>query len=342
MAVLSVLAGCTSVSYLASSVSGHMKIMAARKDVGEVIADPATPQDVHNRLLTSVEVRKFAIAELGLPDNDSYSKYADIKRNYVTLAIYAAPEFSLAPKVWCFAFYGCVPYLGYFSEATVRRQAQMLRSRGFDIHVNGVIAYSTLGWMSDPLLNTMVSQDDTWLAGLVFHELAHQRVYINGDSGFNEAFAVAVETTGVEKWLRARGDAAGLRQYRAGRDRQADFLALVSRTRDELNVIYRSDARPESMRAQKAAAVERLRARYREMRDRRWNGYRGYDGWFDEPINNAKLAAASVYDERVPAFLRLFKLCSDDYSRFYAAVRRIGGIKPPSRVKALEQARSCE
>ncbi len=335
------LAGCTSASYLAASVSGHMKIMAARKDVAAVIADPATPRDVRGQLKTSVAVRRFASEKLGLPDNASYSKYADVGRNYVTLAIYAAPEFSLRPKVWCFAVFGCVPYRGYFSDDAARKEAAALSRQGFDVYANGVIAYSTLGWMSDPLLNTMLGQDETWLTGLIFHELAHQRVYVKGDSGFNEAFAVAVETTGVEAWLRAGNDAAGLRLYEAGRKRQADFLALVSRTRGELNAIYQSAASPESKRTQKAAAIKQLRTRYRIMRDRNWNGYRGYDAWFDQPINNAKLAAASVYDERVPAFVRLFELCSRDYPRFYEAVRRIGAMPLTARTEALERAKTC-
>lgn len=335
------LAGCMSVPYLASSLNGHMKIMAARKDVAEVIADPATPHKVQNQLQTSVAVRKFATERLALPDNDSYSKYVDVGRDYVTLAIYAAPEFSLTPKVWCFAVFGCVPYRGYFSEDAARKEANALGGKGFDVYASGVIAYSTLGWTSDPLLNTMFTQDETWLAGLVFHELAHQRVYVKGDSAFNEAFAVAVESTGVEAWLRARGDAAGLRAYRAGRKRQADFLDLVSKTRSELNAIYRSAAPPEKMRAQKAVAIDQLRARYRVMRDRKWNGYRGYEGWFSQPINNAKLAAASVYDERVPAFVRLFNLCAGDYPRFYEAVKRIGALNLADRVEALEQAKTC-
>jgi len=334
-------AGCTSASYLAGAVNGHIKIMAARKDVAEVIADPAAPRALRTRLETAVELRKFATDRLALPQNDSYRKYVDLGRNYVTLAIYAAPEFSLAPKVWCFAVFGCVPYRGYFSETAARREAAALGRRGFDVHATGVIAYSTLGWMSDPLLNTMLGQDDAYLAGMIFHELAHQRVYVKGDSGFNEAFAVAVETTGVEAWLGARGDAAGLAAYREARKRHADFLTLLLPARDELNRIYRSAAPPERMRAQKAAAIERLRARYRQMRDRRWNGDRRYDAWFDQPINNAKLAAASVYDDRVPAFLRLFDLCERDYPRFYEAVKRIGALNIADRSKALENTKTC-
>src|SRR5439155_17855590 len=158
----------------------------------------------------------------------------------------------------------------------------------------------------------MLRQDDTYLASLIFHELAHQRIYVNDDSAFNEAFAVAVETTGVRKWLRATGDRAALRRYEADRKRRVDFLGLVSKTRDELRQVYESSRTSDQMAAAKAATIEKLRMRYRDMRDKRWAGYWGYDAWFNAPINNAKLAATAVYGEQVPAFLHLFDLCSGD------------------------------
>ncbi|MBK8457870.1 MAG: aminopeptidase [Phyllobacteriaceae bacterium] len=336
------LSGCGALAYTAQSLEGHVKIMAARRDVAALIADPSTPPALRRQLAEARAIRQFAVEALALPDNESYRDYADIGRDHVTLAVYAAPEFALAPRLWCFPAFGCVPYRGYFSEKSAREMVAELRRQGLDVHVGGVIAYSTLGWMSDPLLSTMFGPDGTALAGLVFHELAHQRVYVAGDSAFNEAFAVAVETTGVEKWLRAKGDAAGLRRFEVERQREADFLALVARTRDELASIYASGEPPEKMRAAKAAAIERLRANYRRIRDGRWGGYRGYDGWIDAPINNAKLAATAVYNARVPAFLRLFDLCAGDYPRFYEAVRRIGGLKESGRADALDRAKSCD
>ncbi|CAG1003745.1 MAG: aminopeptidase [Rhizobiaceae bacterium] len=342
MGMVAGLTGCTSVSYYAESLNGHINIMAARRDVGKLIADPATPRALRGRLATATSIRQFATDELDLPDNDSYRDFVDIGRDYVTLAVYAAPEFALAPQLWCFAVFGCVPYKGYFSEKSAAEEAAGLKRKGFDVHVAGVIAYSTLGWSSDPLLSTMLGDNEAYLAAMVFHELAHQRVYVEGDSAFNEAFAVAVETTGVEKWLRAAGDAAGLRRYEAERGRQADFLALVSQARDELRGVYGAAHPPDWKRAAKAAAIERLRERYRRVRDGRWGGYRGYDGWFDAPVNNAKLAATSVYSDRVPAFLRLFELCSGDYPRFYEAVRRIGALPHARRAGVLEAAKTCD
>ncbi|MDG4877495.1 aminopeptidase [Mesorhizobium sp. WSM4935] len=334
-------AGCTSISYYAQSLEGHVEIMAARKNIGKLIRDPSTPEPLRAKLTSASAIRRFATEELALPDNNSYRSYVDVGRNDVTLAVFAAPQFSLAPVTWCFPVFGCVPYKGYFSRKDALANAAELQRQGLDVYVTGITAYSTLGWFSDPLLSTMLRQNDTYLASLIFHELAHQKIYVNGDSAFNEAFAVTVETTGTRKWLRATGNRAGLRSYEADRKRMADFLGLISKTRDELRQVYASPRSPEQMAAAKAATIDRLRMRYRQMRDRRWGGYRGYDAWFDSPINNAKLAATAVYGEEVPAFLRLFGLCSGDYPKFYASVRRIGNLPASTRAQALKTAAAC-
>jgi predicted aminopeptidase len=339
--MVSGMTGCTSVSYYAQSLEGHVEIMAARKNVAKLIDDPSTPKALRAKLTSASDIRRFASDELALPENSSYRSYVDIGRDNVTFAVFAAPQFSLTPVTWCFPVFGCVPYRGYFSPKSAAESAAELQRKGLDVYVSGVTAYSTLGWFSDPLLSTMLRQDDTYIASLIFHELAHQKIYVNGDSGFNEAFAVTVETTGVKKWLRATGNRAGLRRYEADRKRKADFLGLIAETRDELRQVYGSPRNPERMAAAKAATIDRLRMRYRQMRDKRWAGYHGYDAWFDSPINNAKLAATAVYGEEVPAFLRLFDLCAGDYPRFYASVRRIGALPAPSRAEALRTVAAC-
>lgn len=329
------LSGCTGVGYYAQSLKGHAQIMAARQPVAKLISDPATPGALRAQMLAARDIRRFAVEELALPDNASYRSYVDIGRDYVTLAVYAAPEFSLAPRVTCFPVFGCVPYQGFFSKASALRTAETFKRQGLDIHISGVTAYSTLGWTSDPLLSTMFDGDRTRLASLVFHELAHQRVYVDDDSALNEAFAVVVERTGVRAWLRAAGDRAGLRRYEASLRRHAGFLELLAQTRMELHDVYSGTRTDAQKRAAKSAAIDRLRKRYRRVRDTRWNGFRGYDAWIDAPINNAKLAATSVYNEQVPALMRLFEQCAGDYERFYTAVARIGALDRAERAKHL-------
>ena len=334
--------GCTTLSYYAQSLKGHAQIMTSRQSVGKLAKDPATPEALREKMAAAIAIRQFASDELALPDNNSYRSYVDIGRDAVTWAVFAAPEFSLTPKTWCFPVFGCVPYRGYFSNQAAIDAARALQQQGFDVYVSDITAYSTLGWSSDPLLSTMFAQDETYLASLVFHELAHQRLYVANDSEFNEAFAVAVETTGVRKWLRAKGDLAGLRRFEADRKRRADFVELVSQARVELQQVYMRHGSVAQRQAAKVAAIDSLRKRYRRMRDGQWGGYARYDAWFAAPINNAKLAASAVYSEQVPAFMRLFDLCSADYPRFYASVRRIGSLEKGRRAQALKAANSCE
>lgn len=336
-----VLHGCTGISYYAQSVNGHLTMLSSRQKVETIVEDPSKPAALRAEMALASDIRQYATDELALPDNSSYRSYVDTRRDYVTWAVFAAPEFSMTARTWCFPVFGCVPYRGYFSKDRARDFAAQVAAKGDDIHVSGIIAYSTLGWFSDPLLNTMFRHDETYLAGLVFHELAHQKVYVRNDTGFNEAFATAIETTGVRKWLRDVGDDAALARYEAGLTREADFLDLVAEARKELQAIYASGKGEAAMRAEKAAAIERLRARYRRMRDGRWGGFAGYDSWFEAPINNAKLAASGFYNELVPDFMRLFAACSGDYPKFYDAVRRIGALDRETRRAALKAATRC-
>ena len=340
LTALLALQGC-SPTYLLGSASGHLNLMSSARPVDNLIDDPALHPAAREQLAQARAIRQYAINDLGLPDNGSYRKFVDTGRPYVTWAVFAAPELSLAVHTWCFPVTGCVPYRGYFSEAAAERFADGLRKRGFDVYVTGVPAYSTLGFFADPLLNTMFGRGETYLAATVFHELAHQVHFFGGDAVFNESFAVAVEETGVEKWLRQRGDIAALRRYHAGQKIDAQFIALVASAREKLHAIYTSDASDAQKRTEKAETIADLRARYRRMRDSQWNGFNGYDRWFDEPINNAKLAPIAVYSDLVPDFKRLLELCGGNYPRFYRAVGKIGKLGPTERRKALVGASSC-
>ncbi|MEZ5810435.1 MAG: aminopeptidase [Rhizobiaceae bacterium] len=339
---LPALGGCTAVSYYAQSISGHLNIVAAGRPIDGLVDDPRQPKPLRDRLSLARDIRAFATEELALPDNASYRNYVDTGRDFVSWAVFAAPELSLEPHTWCFPVMGCVPYRGYFSKEAAEKFAEDVRAEGFDVHVGGIPAYSTLGMFADPLLNTMLRHGETYLAEVIFHELTHQRVYVAGDSRFNESFAMAVERTGTVAWLESRGNGADLREYRASRRRSKDFVALVARTQKELGAIYAGHGGDAEKRAAKEAAIARLRTRYRRLRDGRWNGFAGYDQWFDGPINNAKLATIAVYNDNVPAFTRLLDICRGDYERFYRAVERIGALDPQRRMAALNAARHCE
>lgn len=293
------LSGC----YLLQAGAGQAGVMARSEPLATVIADPRTPPAVRDRLELARAARAFAVRELGLPEGRSFRRYADLGRPYPVWNVVATPELSVEPRRWCFPVAGCVAYRGYFDESRAQAGAHRLARRGDDVTVGGVATYSTLGRLPDPVFNTMLGWTDTRLVGTVFHELAHERLYVKGDSAFNEAFASVVEEEGVRRWLLARGDHAGVERYREARAREAGFAALLRSARAGLARLYASGEPPAVLRVEKQRALGRLKFDYERLRAS-WGGHAGYDGWFARTLNNAHLAAVATYHDCVPGLRR--------------------------------------
>jgi len=332
--LLLLIGGCSNLGYYVQSVAGQVDIWARQRDIDNVVADASVPEETRNRLEYALKVREFAVRELRLPDNGSYLSYADLKRPYVAWNVFAAEEFSVKPVTWCFPFAGCVGYRGYFSRDEANRFAAELREQGYDAHVGGIAAYSTLGWFADPLLSTVMRYSRPRLARLVFHELAHQVVYAKEDTVFNESFAVAVETEGVKRWLERHGTEQDRLAYERAAMRRAGFLHLVETTRDQLKALYRSGLQPEPMRARKAEIFEEMMRDYETLKAS-WNGFKGYDRWFSTGPNNAHMASVALYTQMVPAFQALLAREGGDLRRFYRAVKRLAQLPRRERNVAL-------
>lgn len=324
------LSGC-SLGYYSQSVGGQRDLMSRREPIEDYLADPDTPEDLRQRLLHVQAARDFASEELLLPDNGSYRLYADLEKPYAVWNVVAAPEFAMTPKTWCFLIVGCVAYRGYFDEEDANAEGSKLLGEGFDVDVYGVTAYSTLGWFADPVLNTMLGYSDASLAGLIFHELAHQQLYVKNDSAFNEAFATFVEREGVRRWMLARDDSAAWDAWSLREEREQQFVTLAMETRDQLIALYAQDLDPDSLRARKRDVLAGLKTRYRELRDGQWNGYGGYDNWFDRELNNAHLVSIGTYEAGVPAFRHLYQDEQGDLNGFYAAAQEIADRAPAER-----------
>ena len=335
-AVTLALTGCASAGYYAQSISGHLGLMLRARPIEAVLAEPETDPRLAARLRTAVGIRDFASAALGLPANASYRRYAALDRRYVVWNVVAAPELSLAPRRWCFPFAGCVSYRGYFSESDAAAFAAGLASEGWDVTVAGTRAYSTLGWFDDPLSSSMVEQPAYSLAGLVFHELAHQRLYVPGDTGFNESFAVVVERAGVRRWIETAGRSDLVESYRVAAERRATFLALVRGARRDLEALYASSRSDAEKRAAKAERIGRLRTRYAALRAE-WRDGPSYDGWFERGVNNAALALVATYDQWVPALEALLARSGGDLEVFYRTCDALAELPPAERRARLER-----
>ncbi|MBO9648717.1 MAG: aminopeptidase [Variovorax sp.] len=337
------LAGCADLRYYWQSASGHIDLMRAARPVPEWLEDPSASEALKAKLELTQRIRRYAVAELGLPDNASYKAYADLHRPAALWNVVAAPPHSLTLRTWCFPVAGCVGYRGYYDEAAARAEAAELTAQGLEVAVYPVPAYSTLGWMNwaggDPLLSTFIGYPEGELARIVFHELAHQVLYVQGDTMFNESFATAVERIGGARWLKTQASEAAQNEYAQFDARRQQFRLLAADTRRALQEIYASDEAKaqdwKTVDARKAAAMDEFRRRYAALRAT-WTGPRqgAYDAWVAR-ANNAAFGAQAAYDELVPGFEALFEREGENWPRFYAAVKDLAAQPKEGRHQAL-------
>jgi predicted aminopeptidase len=327
-------ASCTSVGYYAQAVSGHLEVMWAAVPIEERLQEAGTPAPLREKLERVLAIRAFASRELGLPDNDSYRRYADLGRPYVVWNVFAAPEFSVAPIQSCFPIAGCVSYRGFYSEEAARKHADELAKEGDDVYVGGVSAYSTLGWFSDPVLSTFINYPEPEIARIVFHELAHQVVYVKGDTVFNESFAVAVEEEGLRRWLEREGTPVQGAAYAESRRRQAEFVALALRYRGRLADFYAEPGSPQEKREGKRRLFTEMTGEYDALKAS-WGGFAGFDRLLARGPNNAFLVSIASYTELLPAFRALLAQNKGDLPAFYRAVRDLAKLDKPEREAKL-------
>ena len=328
------LMSCSSIGYYSQAVSGHLKLMHAREPIDELLKNDSTDPALRKKLQTLVDARVFAIDTLKLPANNSYTTYAATGRKYVTWNVVAAEEFSLQPQTWCFPVAGCVSYKGYFKEQDAEDYAATLAAEQFDVSVGGASAYSTLGWFDDPVLDTMLRGGDIRYVGTLFHELAHQVLYVKDDSNFNEAFASFVEQEGLRIWLESRDESDRIGKYEDYLKRSDEFNQLLQVTQAELRELYSQELDSELKRELKKAVFDDMQQGYTRLIES-WDGYVGYDRWFSREINNARLLSVATYRKWVPAFEAIYNEQGKSLEDFYIAARKISELTEAERQDAL-------
>jgi predicted aminopeptidase len=330
--VFLLLVSCESVSYYGQAARGQISLLMNSRTIENMLKQPDLADTTRNKLQLIQQARKFAAADLRLPVGKNYLNYVELDRPHVVWNVFASPPLSTESRNWCYPVAGCVSYRGYFAEVNADRFADKLIDEGFDVYTGGVDAYSTLGWFNDPVTSAIVARSDHRLAGLIFHELAHQLVYIPGDTRFNESFASFIEREGLRRWLLASGETDLYQQFLQDSIRQQEFVALVTRHRARLAVLYQSDLSEADKLMAKQQIQQDLRNEYQQRRDS-WN--RGYDGWFDGPLNNAQLATVASYNDLVPAFARLLENSEGNLALFYAVVNEMTRLRPQQRAEML-------
>jgi len=332
------LTACESVKFYSQAAQGHSQIMLQRQPIQHVINAPETTITTRNKLATVQAARDFAINHLKLPNNGSYTQYVDIKRPYVVWNVVATKAHSTKPIQHCFPIAGCVSYRGYFSQQAAHAYANQLKAQGYDTIISGAAAYSTLGWFSDPVLNTMLRRSDLALAGLIFHELAHQQVYQAGDTAFNESFATAVEQAGIDAWAKHQQHSPdALQQYRQAKKINANVVALILKHRQQLEQSYQALLPTDlvGLENAKKEGIAALQQEYKAM-SLAGKGSKGYDRWFAQPLNNASLVLFGDYHGWLGAFENLLAQSQGDWSRFYEKVEALAKLDKKARTRALQ------
>lgn len=329
------LSGCQTVPYYGQAVAGQCQILVHRQSIPKLLADPKTPASLKSKFEAILKIRQFAAWQLKLPAGQSYLQYTDLHRPFVVWNVTIAPALSLEPKTWWFPIVGRASYRGYFHEQPARRYADNFAKKGWDVCVDGIETYSTLGWFKDPILNTFINEPDSSLTEIIFHELAHQRLFVPGDTDFNEAFATAVAAEGLRRWFLAAAIPIAYEHYRASLEKNRQFVDLIMAARGQLQALYDNPNLSDTAKlSRKQDIIAQLRARHAELKAS-WGGQSPFDGWFAEPINNAKLNTVSAYYDLVPAFDALLRANGGDLEKFYQAVARLGKLPVPERHRQL-------
>ncbi len=336
---LILLGSCASITgpaYYSHMIAGEAKILVASTPISKLLADKTIPNELRRNLQHVQEMRDFAVYELGLPKTDSYTSYSDTGREFAAWVVTATPEFSVNPKMWCHPIAGCFSYLGFFDKDRAIQAQQTLIHQKYDVSIRGSVAYSTVGWFSDPVLNTVFRYSDASLAGTIFHEISHERVRINDDPTYRESFASFVGKMGQYLWMKKHNDGESAEKFLIKSERNLQFAKLLSKTRKELRSLYKKDIPEETMRRMKAETISKMRERYSELA-KTWDGYPDYSTWIAGPHNNADIAGEDEYNSLIPFFQKLFDLSHQKFPAFYARAEAIANLPKIERYIEIEK-----
>jgi predicted aminopeptidase len=315
---LSLLTGCASPKYYTQAAFGQWELWKQSRPIQEVIDDKKTSELEKKKLNVALNILQFADKRLLLPSQGSYQDYVKLDRKHVAWNVFASPKDSLKPTISCFIIAGCIPYRGYFSKIDADNYAEKLKIKGYDTFVSGVSAYSTLGWLNDPMLSTLIKRQDTELAKLLFHELAHQKIYLKNNTTFNESFATAIANQGVILWASSRSTSL----ISPKENMEPELIRLVVDTQQKLQSLYSSDQTLDSKLIRKKEYFKNLETQY-ELLKKNWGGSQIYDAWMTKEWNNAKILTIGTYYDYVPYFNAVINSCGRDFEKVYKAITEL-------------------
>ena len=316
--------GCSTAKYYSHAVVGHLQLTTGLTPIRKAIKQDETNKELRRQLELVTELKEFAENKLSLNVGKAYSKYKRLDRSVAVWVVYAAPTFSTKLQTWKYPIVGEYQSRGFFKERMAKEYSAKLHSQGFDVYIGEAIAYSTLGWFSDPLLSTFLDDSDEELAETLFHELTHRTYYLKGDTMFNESFATAFAQKCVQLWLKEKGEEKQLEQYRQKLKRRDEFRSLLQETKNKLNLIYKNGNNDSEaiLQKRKKDSILSFKATCIALR-KKWNQPKSLESWIDEEVNNAKITASSVYLMKVPYFNRLWHHANEDPDAYLEMVRAL-------------------
>jgi predicted aminopeptidase len=325
------------VRYITRAGFEETRILQSRQPISRMARRPDIDPGLRRSLNLVLESRDYA-AQLGLKANETYTTYADVGRDTLLLVLQAAPKDCICPHTWKYPIVGRIPYKGFFDTDAARREADRFSRKGYDTYLRPSSAFSTLGWFNDPLLSTALTRDSVELAATVFHEIAHNTLYVKSATPFNESFAQMVGYRSAQAFFEQRGDSARAQQ---AADRWHDeivlgdyYAGLVKR----LESLY--GQHPDSVtleQGRKSAAVW-ARSQLEGPLGQRLRTYK-IGRLAERPINNAQLISARIYRTRLDLFDRWYERHNRDVRRSVSALKTLmDGVEGDSAYARLERA----
>jgi predicted aminopeptidase len=326
LGLLVAIAASSSGCYLGHLAVGQTRLLKARQPIDAVLADPATPPETRDRLRLVVEAREFADL-LGLEVGGQYTSFVPWPGDRVVTSVVATRPGEVTPAGFHFPILGELPYKGFFDRERADREAEELRAEGLDVCLFGARAYSTLGWLDDPVTGPMLRSEEGQLVETIVHELVHATVYVRDHVDFNESVASFIGQEGSVLFYEQRGQAAAARRRR--------FEIQDARIIDSERLLLRDQVAELYQTREAGAARERereqLEARAREQISRlamETTDAAQLAGSLR--LNDACLALTGTYSADIEGYSELLEGLDGELPAFITRLQLVADAKEPA------------